>query len=221
MRLSIATPLLLTLAIVGCDRWPLHAALPDPVDAAAPDPILASFEEDEVEGVVQDLGSWPAPAILTIRGTTSECGWEDDAAWPTWPVHPVDDDGDGVVDREEARYAGWYSGDVDLFSLRPEAAGVLGGTLEWDNAPAGGTNSPYQPGTDGPWEDESDLDVLVFTAENGAPSEVLTEAGVGRSYPEDLGAAVALDSGENAVIAVGCHHEVPSDWTLEVVISAR
>jgi len=206
--------------VSGCDSWPLHAALPDPVEAPSGVGELVSVAEDEavLDGDVQPLGTFSEATDLTISGFAGACGWDEDAAWPTWPSHPVDDDGDGVIDRTEPRHAGWYTGDVDTFGLGLSEPSTLSATLTWDNTPAGGENAPYQPGTEGAWTTESDLDLLVFSVVGGAATAVLAEEGFTLSAPESLGAPLRIDGGGEVALAVGCHHSVASAYTLQVAV---
>ena len=104
----------------ACETWPLFAQVPeeDPGPGAAS--ILTLTEEDLPEGTMQAIGVLDAPAIVTIEGATSTCGFDPTATWPEWPAHPVDVDGDGAIDTEEPRFSGWFTGDTDLFSIEAD-----------------------------------------------------------------------------------------------------
>jgi hypothetical protein len=207
----------------GCDTWPLHAALPDPVPRVTVPVDEESVEEDlgVAEGALQDLGLRAGPLRITVRGDAAACGWDQDALWPVWPDHPEDDDGDGVVDRTGPRHRGWFGGDVDAYGLSLGAPATVTALLSWERAPATGQNAPYQPGVPGQWADESDLDVLLFARDGDALGDVLAEAGFSRSHPESTGAPRIAEEGETIAVVVGCHHAVGSAYTLTIELAPR
>jgi len=173
------------------------------------------FEDADAEGI-QDPGSITAPASLLIEGSIDSCGFDPEASEPTWPEHPVDVDGDGLSD-ELAQAHGWYSGDVDLFALESSGGGSVSVLLEWDNAPAGDQNAPYQPGEpSGAWASESDLDWLVFQRGSAELGPIVSDAGFSRDYPPAASQLLELAAGEMYVLAVACHHELATDYRLSV-----
>lgn len=219
MRSPAIFAALALLPLTGCDNWPLHAHLPDPVE----DPIVVPYTEDVVEDsalpvdALQDLGTFTAPSTLTISGTAESCGWDAAAEWPVWPEHPVDTDGDGVTDATQPWYAGWYAGDQDRFGIELDGGAWVTAELTWDNPPDGGENAPYTPPDAGPWQDESDLDVVIF---DGDVEGIVREAGFSRSHPERSGGPLVLASGEGLAFVVGCHHGHAAAYTLIVELAA-
>ncbi len=209
--------------LCGCDSWPLHAQLPDPYVPSVVVPLAEDVTEDQAvaEGALQDLGVLAAPTTLTITGDMDSCGWDDAAAWPVWPEHPVDTDGDGESDLDQPWYAGWYTGDVDLFAIELGSAAWAGVELSWDNPPPDGVNAPYEPPGPGPWDSESDLDFVLFDQDGAAPGEVIGENGFSRDHPESVGSPLVFAPGDRVVVAVGCHHGVPARYTLIVTLGTR
>ncbi len=215
--MKVAWLVVMALLLAGCEGWPLYAHLPDP-SVSLPDPELRTVVEDATLGddEVQDLGALSTPSIVTITGAADACGFDLDDASFDWPEHPVDLDGDGVED-DVAALQGWYSGDVDLFGVTATDEGWLDVTLSWDLAPPGDLNAPYQPSDeDGAWADEADLDFVIFDSADGVIGAIRSDAGVTRRHPERSAQLLRLEAGEGAVIAVACHHEQPSDYTLEI-----
>jgi len=213
MRTTILV-LALGLALGGCADWPLYSHLPDP-DLPIPTPTERDFAEDpSVEDVqIQDTGTLEAPAILTIVGSVDACGYDADADAFAWPDHPVDDDGDGQPDGF-ASLSGWYTGDIDLFGFTADTDGWLEATLEWTNAPSGDRNAPWRPSEpDGDWSVESDLDFVVF--DDGV---IASDGGVTRRYPEATPQVLFVGAGTDRVVAVSCHHEVPTDYVLTLYL---
>ncbi len=222
MRFRSSTLLLLpTLAVLlcalsGCENWPLYLHLPDP----NPEPIpTENFDVDEDTGVedgeLQDLGEFVSPSQVVIRGSMDSCGFDINDHQYDWPLHPVDSNGDGEADTQ-ASVSGWYSGDVDLYGVTADGEVWLSVTLEWDRAPLGGLNAPYRPASeDTTWEDETDLDFVVFSLDAaGDVVAMISDAGYSRDHPATTPQLLWVEDSERRGIAVGCHHEVPSGYTL-------
>ena len=223
---AMGTRVLLALAAVSmlsaCDTWPLHAHLPDPYEEPLVVPFNSDVAEDVnvAEGDLQDLGQFIAPSTITISGELDSCGWDGAAEWPAWPEHPVDIDGDGQADIDRPWSAGWFTGDVDQYAIELDGGAWVWASMTWENAPADGLNAPYQPPGPGPWQDESDLDLLLFDRDGDAADQIVGEGGFGREHPATTGADLVLSSGDELVFAVGCHHGVPSTYSLTVTLDA-
>ncbi len=204
------------LALSGCDNWPLYLNLPDP-DVPIPTPTEHDYAEDPEasDDEVQAAGELTAPAILTITGEVDSCGYDAEAEEYTWPEHPVDENGDGQPDGF-ASLSGWYTGDVDQYGFDAATDGWLEVSLEWDNAPPGDSNAPWQPGDpEGDWATESDLDFVVLDG-----LIIVSDGGVGRDYPETSPQVLYVAEGESRTVIVGCHHEVPTAYTLSLHLRA-
>jgi hypothetical protein len=224
VRSTTRTGLLLLAAcwlLQGCQDWPLYAHLPDPY----PDPIPVE-EIDVVEDTaigedqVQGIGAIQAPSAITITGTIDTCGFDVDDDRFAWPLHPVDEDGDGVADGTGSA-SGWYAGDVDWYGFTADGVAWLEAHLDWDNAPPGESNAPYQPADeDGAWSVESDLDFVVLTLVDGAPGSILTDVGFSADHPEQTGGLIALEDESTIAVAVGCHHAVATSYTLTLDVLA-
>lgn len=205
--------------LLGCEGWPLFANLPD-ASIDLPDPVLRDVDEDATLGddEPQDLGALALPTVVTVSGTVDSCGYDIDDLRYDWPDHPVDLDGDGVDDGVAA-LQGWYAGDVDLYQLTASSEGWLDVTLRWELAPPGDLNAPYQPSDeDGPWLDEADLDFVVFDGAGAAGESIVSDSGASRQHPERTEQLIHLAEGEAAMIAVACHHELPTDYTLDIAL---
>lgn len=211
-RLVLLTAVLL---LAGCENWPLYAHLPDPY--AEPPPLLESdVTEDASLGSteIQDLGTLGTPARVTITGDAESCGFDPDDDRFDWPEHPVDEDGDGVADGTSA-VVGWFSGDVDLYGLQADGDLWFSAQLEWDNAPAGEANAPYQPtDPDGDWATETDLDFVVLTLASGVIAGIWSDVGFSPDYPQQTAGLIAVSDGGGLAVAVACHHELASGYTL-------
>jgi len=207
------------VATQGCDNWPLYAHLPDPASERSEVPTTEMTEDGSVpEGTPQSLGSFAQPARFRVAGSADECGFDASGSGPSWPQHPVDSDGDGLS--ESAREGtGWYSGDVDLFTVTAEADLRLSVRLSWTLAPDGGQNAPYRP--DAPeeaWASQSDLDVFVFeSSEGGELTAISHDEGVSRNSPEQIAPSLVLRGGGALVVGVACHHAVASEYQLDVL----
>ncbi len=206
------------LVLAACDGWPLYMHLePDrpPVRVS----LVVDLLEDEtiVDDEIQELAPLPYPSVVRIRGVTSSCGFDTDVDDVTWPVHYVaGEDGTELV-----RVAGWYSGDVDYYSLAPEQRGWLSVSLEWDNVPGEGGNAAYLPGeSDGAWAEESDLDFVVFDASSISLGTIINDDGFSLAYPERLDRALPVDPGSPMILAVACHHQLPSGYTLSLELAS-
>ena len=94
--------------------------------------------------------------------------------------------------------------------------------LTWESAPPGDANAPHQPTeAEGAWADESDLDWVIFSVAGGAPDAVVSDVGFNSAYPQEGGGRLAVRPGEPLAIAVGCHHEVPTAYTLSLDVRGR
>ena len=208
-------------ALVGCENWPLYSYLPDP---EAERPPLPTLEFDEVSanvvGSPQFLGALSGAQRLVVRGRMDSCGYEADASGSLWPEHPIDENGDGIADASRSR-SGWYSGEVDAYSVTASASFRLSSELRWTEAPQDGLNSPYQPGDPGgAWASESDLDLLQYRLGSSTQTPPLSgDEGVSRRHPELLPAGLTLSVGQTAAVAVACHHALPSDYELTLVVT--
>jgi len=215
-----ALPLLLAaLPLPGCEDWPLYLHLPDATQPP-PEPRRITFAEDPSlpEGELQDLGEFAAPLVATGTGDLYGCGFDPTLDWPAWPDHLIDLDGDGVADETGPWFSGWYTGDVDSYGIGPLDDAWLDVSLSWDHSPDGGVNSPYRPAEpEGAWSTESDLDFVVLTVdESGASADVLSDSGFSTRHPEESGQVIPLEAGERVIVAVACHHAVPSAYALRL-----
>lgn len=216
--------LLLAPTFLGaaCENWPLFAHLPGE-DPGAGEPSIVAVSEDPLpERTIQGIGALRAPSVVTIMGSTDDCGFDETDEWPLWPDHPLDVDGDGTPDTVHPRYSGWFTGETDFFSLTSEDAISVSISLTWANEPLGEFNAPYQPTEEaGDWATESDLDWVVFSVESAAPDAIVSDAGFSTAYPQDGAQRIRIDAGAPLALAVGCHHAVPSQYTLVLDVRAR
>ena len=224
-----AAALLCGLALLAsaCDDWPLYAHIGEDLlsgDDLVGEPELVEFEEEALQNADSDptdeLVPVPAtqvPSITQVHGELGACGYDDASAWPIWPRHPVDSDGDGVADGSTASHQGWYSAEVDVFQIAASTDADLFVVLEWDNSPEGGSNAPMLPGdATAPWASESDLDFVVLDVEDGELGVVLRDVGVSLAYPQQLWTARRMLAGESLALAVGCHHGLPTGYSLAI-----
>lgn len=206
--------------VFGCDRWPRYLYVEDDDSAQALAPRY--FFEDESLGTartdVETLDALEPLGLLLVYGYAHACGYDDQPTeWPVWPDHPVDDDGDGVPDRDAPIHSGWFTGDVDHFAVTAGATGEIRARLEWENHPDG-ENAPYTPwDQDGAWLSESDLDLLAFSlAGDSGAGDVLSEEGFEVAYPAAIDSGLFVEEGYVVVFSVACHHRVPTEYTLSV-----
>ncbi len=217
--LGYSRPCLLALTavllLVGCENWPLYAHLPDPFEE--PPPVeQVEVSEDTALGPteIQGLGTLATPTRVTITGEADSCGFDLDDDRYDWPEHPVDEDGDGVADSTSAA-EGWFSGDVDIYGLQADGDLWLSAALDWTNAPSGSANAPYQPtDPDGAWATETDLDFVVLSLSGGTVTGILSDAGFSADYPASTAGLIAVSDGGGLALAVACHHELSSGYTL-------
>jgi hypothetical protein len=216
LGLLITTVVLVPL-LAGCDDWPLYANLPDPYGEPLPVEQIEMGEDTSLGSEdVQALGTIAAPAHIVLTGDSESCGFDPDDDRFDWPEHPVDEDGDGVPDGTRA-VSGWFSGDVDLFGFQAEGDLWLSASLEWANAPPGDANAPYQPtDAEGDWVTESDLDFVVLTLAGDVLTGIQSDAGFSADYPQETAGLLAVPAGGSLALAVACHHEVGSTYTLVV-----
>ena len=211
-RIGATTVLLWGLQ--ACDRWPRFLYLDDDGEAGVPPRNL--FEDEELGSArtdVQDLGALEPGGLLTLYGYAATCGYDDDSShfeWPTWNLIGIDSDGDGDVDDYVPEGTGWFTGDIDTFRIETTAAGTFTVTLTWQNAPP-------SDGSIVPWDEETDLDFVVFDdAGDGYPGNTLSVTGIGSEYPPTTEEPVFTDAGASAFVVVACHHSVPADYVIEV-----
>ncbi|MBN93169.1 MAG: hypothetical protein CL928_03740 [Deltaproteobacteria bacterium] len=214
----------LALCLSGCDGWPLYVymedELPAPDEAVAPE--LVELEEEALDTADSDpedeLVPVPAtlvPSITLVHGELGSCGYDNAASWPNWPEHPVDFDGDGVSDGSTASHQGWYAAEVDVFQVAVSTDAELFVVLEWENSPSGGSNAPMIPDdSTAPWATESDLDFVLLSVVEGQLDRVVADAGVSLDYPQQLWAGQPIPAGESLAVAVGCHHGLPTSYSL-------
>lgn len=208
--------LLASILLAGCEGWPLYLNLPDPqppiVEAER---IDVTADPDVASGAVQDLGALTPPTVAVISGTVDFCGF-DAAAEADWPELPIDLNGDGIADDTAPHHQGWYTGDVDVFGLEAAADGWLYATLQWSDAPEG-NNLPVDPSDpEGPWSDETDLDLIVVDWDGDDSRGVLNDQGVSLASPEETGQVLDLAAGERVAVAVACHHGDGGSWSLRL-----
>ena len=206
------------LVLAACDGWPLYLHI-------EPDrpPVRVSLVVDLLEDVtvvddeIQELAPLPYPSVVRIRGATSSCGFDADVDDFSWPAHYIaGEDGPELV-----QAAGWYSGDVDYYSLALDQRGWLSVSLEWDNIPGEDGNTAYLPGEpDGAWVDESDLDFVVFEASSISLGTIINDDGFSLAYPERLDRPLAVDPSSPMIVAVACHHQLPSGYTLSLELAS-
>jgi hypothetical protein len=204
------------LLLVGCEGWPLYANLPTPV---VPNPdatrLDLTADPDAPSGSVQDLGALTAPTVVSIVGAADLCGFDPEAE-QIWPELPIDRNGDGVADDTAPHNQGWYAGDVDAFGLEAATDGWLRASLQWTDAPEG-ANAPIDPSDpDGPWSEETDLDLVVLAWDGDAAGEVLDDQGASLGYPEETGQVIDLAAGERIAVAVACHHGEGGGYALRL-----
>lgn len=201
--------------LAGCEDWPRYLHLDDDPGAFVITDRKVVYEDEALDDEqLQDIGEVGSGTEILFYGFLINCGYDDGAAWPEWPLHDLD--GDGTP--ESPLHAGWYSDDVDWLGFSVTGEVALEGTLQWDNRPASDTNAPYDP-TDlgGSWTEESDIDLVVFTVDGGDRA-VKDESGISNNYPEQLAPAVQLADGTAVAIAVACHHALPTDFSLRLVV---
>ncbi len=162
-------------------------------------------------GQVQEMAPVPYPSVVSIRGATLSCGFDDQSDEYQWPVHQVI----GPDGPQTVQTSGWYTGDVDLYSLGAGGRGWVSASLEWDNMPPGESNAPYLPDDqDAAWHGESDLDFVLFDVGSLALGTIVNDDGFSLSYPEQSQRRVLVDPDNPPVIAVACHHQLPTGYTL-------
>lgn len=216
--LRLAPVLCSVLFLGACEGWPLYLHIePDKP------PVVTSIIVDLLEDVtvlddqIQELAPLPYPAVARIRGATASCGFDPDRDDFIWPAHVVE----GNNGSEVVRVEGWYSGDVDYYSLALNQRGWLSVSLEWDNLPGEQGNAPYLPDEpDSDWAIESDLDFVVFDSLSLATGTIVNDDGYSLSYPERTVRALAVDPDSPMVIAVACHHQLPSGYILHLELAS-
>lgn len=212
-------PVLCSVLLLGaCDGWPLYLHI-EPDKPPVPTSIIVNLLEDVtvLDDQIQELAPLPYPSVARIRGATASCGFDPDLDDFIWPAHLVE----GENGSELVRIEGWYSGDVDYYSLALNQRGWLSVSLEWDNLPGEEGNAPYLPDEpDNDWSIESDLDFVLFDSSSLAMGTIVNDDGYSLSYPEQTTRAVAVDPDSPIVIAVACHHELPSGYTLNLALSS-
>ena len=113
--------------------------------------------------------------------------------------------------------SGWYATEVDVFQVAVASDADMFVALEWDNSPDGSANAPMNPDdTDGPWASESDLDFVLLGVVDGVLSDVVSDAGASLAYPPELPSAQRLLAGQSIAVAVGCHHGLPTTYSLTI-----
>ena len=208
----------LVLGLSACDDWPLYLHLePDrpPVRVSLVIDLLEDLTVGDDE--IQELAPLPYPSVARIRGATSSCGFDSERDDFTWPAHYVSgEDGPELV-----QGAGWYLGDVDYYSLALEQRGWLWVSLEWDNMPGEEGNAAYLPGDpEAAWNQESDLDFVVFDASSFPSGTIVNDDGSSLAYPEVMDRPVAVDPSSPIIVAVACHHQLPSGYTLSLELAS-
>ncbi|MBJ95636.1 MAG: hypothetical protein CMP23_14330 [Rickettsiales bacterium] len=206
------------LFLVGCEGWPLYLHL-EPDKPVAHEPVIVDLLEDVtiVDDGVQELAPLPYPSEVRIRGVASSCGFDPSSAQFSWPEHQAL----GPSGEYMSRVQGWYAGDVDYYALTVEERGWLLVSLAWDNSPADGANAPYLPDRpDEAWSLESDLDFVIFDGESLLLGQVVNDDGFSLAHPEQLDRALAVDASATIVVAVACHHERPSGYTLSLRLAS-
>ena len=156
-----------------------------------------------------------------VSGRVGACGFDEEAVWPDWPSYPSDGDDDDDDDDEEEEWSrsGWYSGDVDIYSLSADFDAIVSVALRWENAPVGGSNSPYRPDdSSAGWTQESDLDFVLFSMGEQGLGDVITDLGSTTQHPESVSNILYLSEGVALGVVVACHHELPTDYSLELEV---
>jgi len=203
--------------LFGCDDWPLYQHL-DPLLPPVRAVVTINLLEDATAapGEVQELAPVPYPSLVVISGTAGSCGFDPESEEMQWPPHQSGDAGGDTFQGQ-----GWYSGDVDYYSLGLTERGWLSIQLEWDNAPPGDGNAPYLPDDeDAAWATESDLDFVVFTAESFAQSTIISDDGFSLRVPESLEHPLVVDPSMRVIVAVACHHQLGSAYRLTLDLSS-
>ena len=209
--------LLLTMAI-GCEDWPLYLHEDPGEDPDAITQRLVIFEDETLDREsIQDLGSVESGTAVEFYGFAHSCGVDEASPWPEWPLHDYDDDGDGIPDSQIPYHFGWYSGDVDWVGFQVAEDLSLLGLLEWTTSPAGEANCSEEDDLDCDWDADCDLDMVVFV-DTGSELTLINESGVSHAYPESLASHSTFTGGTQVAIAVGCDHNVPSDYDLRLEI---
>ncbi len=208
-------PLAMVL-LVGCDGWPLYLNLPNP---EPPNPEAErrdlTADPDAASGSVQAIDPLTAPTIVSITGASDFCGF--DATAPAdWPSLPVDLNGDGVADETAPHHQGWYDGDVDVFGVVAATDGWLHASLQWTGAPDGANQPIDLDDPDGPWSEETDLDLVVLDWDEQGTGAVLDDQGATLAVPEQTGQVIDLRAGEQVAVAVACHHGEGGGYALRL-----
>lgn len=214
--LLVALPLAL---LAGCEGWPRYLHLDDdPGEFVILERVVVYEDESLTSEQIQDAAKVASGTEILYFGFLTGCGYDETASWPEWPLHDLDGDGteDGPL------HAGWFTGDVDWigFTLDAGEGGdvALEGSLEWDNRPEGTSNAPYQPGEPGaPWSTESDVDAVVFSVD-GDERTVVDESAMSNDYPEAIAPDEPFADETRIAVAVACHHAVPTDFALRIVV---
>jgi hypothetical protein len=211
----LAAPLvLIALLAGGCEGWPRYLYEGIEVDTGA-DQRLVAFENESLDNdAIQFAGEVEAGTEILLFGYAASCGYDTEADGPDWPDHPWDEDGDGIPDGTIQFNSGWFTGDVDWFGVSLVDEVVVSGSLTWDHRPPGASNAPYQPEDEtGDWVAESDLDFVLFEVE-GTARILINESAVSNDYPETIRSPSRVAAGSQLAVAVGCHHQVPTDYAL-------
>ncbi len=218
LRLASAPLALALLLASGCEGWPRY--LYEGVEAETTvDERLVAFENEALDSeAIQFVGEVSAGTQILLYGYASSCGYDPDADGPDWPEHPWDEDGDGIPDGTIEFNSGWFTGDVDWFGVTLLDEVTVSGELTWDNRPGGESNAPYQPDDpEGDWTTESDLDLVLFDVQ-GTARILINESAVSNDYPEVLRSPSRLDAGSQLAVAVGCHHQLPTDYAVSLTV---
>ena len=211
-----AALVLVTLLAGGCEGWPRYLYEGIEVEATV-DKRLVAFENESLDNdAIQFAGEVEAGTEILLFGYAASCGYDAEADGPDWPEHPWDEDGDGIPDGTIQFNSGWFTGDVDWFGVSLADEVVVSGSLTWDNRPAGASNAPYQPeDAGGDWVTESDLDFVLFEVE-GTARILINESAVSNDYPEIIRSPSRVGAGSQLAVAIGCHHQVPTDYALSL-----
>lgn len=210
LSLMLTTALLL-MGLSGCANWPRYLHMEDDDDFVL-DQMVAFEDESLASDAMQDLGTVYSGTEILFYGFLLDCGYDDDASWPEWPLHDVEG-------TEVPLNAGWFTGDVDWISFTVSADTQVQGTLEWFHRPAGSVNATYKPNEPtATWSMESDLDVVVFLLEGADERLVFNESGISNAYPEVFSNPPAFKAGDRVGLAIGCHHNLATDYDLRLLI---